>query len=134
MVHRGVTLRVLRELVPAVADWKLSEDQLRRVVDVVLARAVGTVQSPTKYVARAMALELVELVELTRERPSLVVTTSAGVSAPSAGVRESRLGEPCENPDVHVANYGDAVLRDCPHCRIERRSMPRAGLGVGAGR
>ncbi len=134
VVHRGVTLRALRSLVPAVADWNLSEDQLRRVVDVVLARAVGTVQSPTRYVARAMASELVELVELTRERPSLAAVPVVGVSAPAAGVRESRLGEPCEAPDVHVANYGESVLRDCPHCRIERRSMPRAGLGVGAGR
>ncbi|WP_343282285.1 helix-turn-helix domain-containing protein [Micrococcus sp. 2A] len=138
VVHRGVDLSSLRSLVPSIQAWELPDAQVRRIVDVVLARASGAVQSPTRYVARAMASELGPLVQLTSERPPLaVVPTMASPASPGlavGAVREMVSGEPCESPDVHVANYGESVLRDCPHCRIERRAMPRVEAQAGAGR
>ena len=153
VVHRGVDLHSLRSQVPPLQDWGLPEAQVRRIVDVVLARATTPVQFPTKYVARALSSsELAELVDLTRERPLPApgggserlsrpggvpgpVAPSAGLSGDSGGsARVTTAGEPCENPEVHVGNYGPSVLRDCPHCRIERRSVPREDVGVGAGR
>ena len=138
VVHRGVDLSSLRSLVPSIQAWELPDAQVRRIVDVILARASGAVQSPTRYVARAMASELGPLVQLTSERPPLaVVPTMASPASPGLAVgaaREMVSGEPCESPDVHVANYGESVLRDCPHCRIERRAMPRVEAQDGAGR
>ena len=120
LVHRGVVLADLVQRVPAAAD--LGDGQLRSIVDVVLARASGPVRKPTAFVARSLASEFEELVAVTRPRPVAVAQTPA---APGQ-VRELRTGEPCQDPDVHVPAYGQAVLADCPHCRLERRAMPRA--------
>ena len=119
-VHRGVVLADLVQRVPAAAD--LGDGQLRSIVDVVLARASGPVRKPTAFVARSLASEFEELVAVTRPRPVAV----AQAPAASGQVRELRTGEPCQDPDVHVPAYGQAVLADCPHCRLERRAMPRA--------
>lgn len=120
LVHRGVVLADLVQRVPAAAD--LGDGQLRSIVDVVLARASGPVRKPTAFVARSLASEFEELVAVTRPRPVAV----AQAPAASGQVRELRTGEPCQDPDVHVPAYGQAVLADCPHCRLERRAMPRA--------
>ena len=120
LVHRGVVLADLVQRVPAAAD--LVDEQLRSIVDVVLARASGPVRKPTAFVARSLASEFEELVAVTRPRPVAV----AQAPAASGQVRELRTGEPCQDPDVHVPAYGQAVLADCPHCRLERRAMPRA--------
>ena len=120
LVHRGVVLADLVQRVPAAAD--LGDGQLRSIVDVVLARASGPVRKPTAFVARSLASEFEELVAVTRPRPVAV----AQAPAASGQVRELRTGEPCQDPDVHVSAYGQAVLADCPHCRLERRAMPRA--------
>ncbi|MGS7220134.1 helix-turn-helix domain-containing protein [Micrococcus luteus] len=120
LVHRGVVLADLVQRVPAAAD--LGDGQLRSIVDVVLARASGPVRKPTAFVARSLASEFEELVAVTRPRPVAVAQTPAA----SGQVRELRTGEPCQDPDVHVPAYGQAVLADCPHCRLERRAMPRA--------
>ena len=120
LVHRGVVLVDLVQRVPAAAD--LGDGQLRSIVDVVLARASGPVRKPTAFVARSLASEFEELVAVTRSRPVAV----AQAPAASGQVRELRTGEPCQDPDVHVPAYGQAVLADCPHCRLERRAMPRA--------
>lgn len=120
LVHRGVVLADLVQRVPAAAD--LGDGQLRSIVDVVLARASGPVRKPTAFVARSLASEFKELVAVTRPRPVAVAQTPAA----SGQVRELRTGEPCQDPDVHVPAYGQAVLADCPHCRLERRAMPRA--------
>ncbi|MGW3878552.1 helix-turn-helix domain-containing protein, partial [Micrococcus luteus] len=120
LVHRGVVLADLVQRVPAAAD--LGDGQLRSIVDVVLARASGPVRKPTAFVARSLASEFEELVAVTRPRPVAVAQTPA---APGQ-VRELRTGEPCQDPDVHVPAYGQAVLADCPHCRLERRAMLRA--------
>ncbi|MCV7628610.1 helix-turn-helix domain-containing protein [Micrococcus luteus] len=120
LVHRGVVLVDLVQRVPAAAD--LGDGQLRSIVDVVLARASGPVRKPTAFVARSLASEFEELVAVTRPRPVAV----AQAPAASGQVRELRTGEPCQDPDVHVPAYGQAVLADCPHCRLERRAMPRA--------
>ncbi|MCV7532397.1 helix-turn-helix domain-containing protein [Micrococcus luteus] len=119
LVHRGVVLADLVQRVPAAAD--LGDGQLRSIVDVVLARASGPVRKPTAFVARSLASEFEELVAVTRPRP---VAVAQGPAA-SGQVRELRTGEPCQDPDVHVPAYGQAVLADCPHCRLERRAMPR---------
>lgn len=119
-VHRGVVLADLVQRVPAAAD--LGDGQLRSIVDVVLARASGPVRKPTAFVARSLASEFEELVAVTRPRPVAVTQAPAA----SGQVRELRTGEPCQDPDVHVPAYGQAVLADCPHCRLERRAMPRA--------
>ena len=120
LVHRGVVLADLVQRVPAAAD--LVDEQLRSIVDVVLARASGPVRKPTAFVARSLASEFEELVAVTRPRPVAVTQAPAA----SGQVRELRTGEPCQDPDVHVPAYGQAVLADCPHCRLERRAMPRA--------
>ncbi len=120
LVHRGVVLADLVQRVPAAAD--LGDGQLRSIVDVVLARASGPVRKPTAFVARSLASEFEELVAVTRPRPVAVAQTPAA----SGQVRELRTGEPCQDPDVHIPAYGQAVLADCPHCRLERRAMPRA--------
>ena len=120
LVHRGVVLADLVQRVPAAAD--LGDGQLRSIVDVVLARASGPVRKPTAFVARSLASEFEELVAVTRPRPVAVTQAPAA----SGQVRELRTGEPCQDPDVHVPAYGQAVLADCPHCRLERRAMPRA--------
>ncbi|MBU8743693.1 helix-turn-helix domain-containing protein [Micrococcus luteus] len=120
LVHRGVVVADLVQRVPAAAD--LGDGQLRSIVDVVLARASGPVRKPTAFVARSLASEFEELVAVTRPRPVAV----AQAPAASGQVRELRTGEPCQDPDVHVPAYGQAVLADCPHCRLERRAMPRA--------
>ena len=120
LVHRGVVLADLVQRVPAAAD--LGDGQLRSIVDVVLARASGPVRKPTAFVARSLASEFEELVAVTRPRPVAV----AQAPAASGQVRELRTGEPCQDPDVHIPAYGQAVLADCPHCRLERRAMPRA--------
>ena len=120
LVHRGVVLADLVQRVPAAAD--LEDGQLRSIVDVVLARASGPVRKPTAFVARSLVSEFEELVAVTRPRPVAV----AQAPAASGQVRELRTGEPCQDPDVHVPAYGQAVLADCPHCRLERRAMPRA--------
>ena len=120
LVHRGVVLADLVQRVPAAAD--LGDGQLRSIVDVVLARASGPVRKPTAFVARSLASEFEELVAVTRPRP---VAVAQGPAA-SGQVRELRTGEPCQDPDVHIPAYGQAVLADCPHCRLERRAMPRA--------
>lgn len=120
LVHRGVVLADLVQRVPAAAD--LGDGQLQSIVDVVLARASGPVRKPTAFVARSLASEFEELVAVTRPRP--VAVTQAPTA--SGQVRELRTGEPCQDPDVHVPAYGQAVLADCPHCRLERRAMPRA--------
>ncbi|MFF5021579.1 helix-turn-helix domain-containing protein [Micrococcus luteus] len=120
LVHRGVVVADLVQRVPAAAD--LGNGQLRSIVDVVLARASGPVRKPTAFVARSLASEFEELVAVTRPRPVAV----AQAPAASGQVRELRTGEPCQDPDVHVPAYGQAVLADCPHCRLERRAMPRA--------
>ncbi|UTX35249.1 helix-turn-helix domain-containing protein [Micrococcus luteus] len=120
LVHRGVVLADLVQRVPAAAD--LGDGQLRSIVDVILARASGPVRKPTAFVARSLASEFEELVAVTRPRPVAV----AHAPAASGQVRELRTGEPCQDPDVHVPAYGQAVLADCPHCRLERRAMPRA--------
>ena len=120
LVHRGVVLADLVQRVPAAAD--LGDGQLRSIVDVVLARASGPVRKPTAFVARSLASEFEELVAVTRPRPVAV----AQAPAASGQVRELRTGEPCQDPDVHVPAYGQVVLADCPHCRLERRAMPRA--------
>ena len=120
LVHRGVVLADLVQRVPAAAD--LGDGQLRSIVDVVLARASGPVRKPTAFVARSLASEFEELVAVTRSQPVAV----AQAPAASGQVRELRTGEPCQDPDVHVPAYGQAVLADCPHCRLERRAMPRA--------
>ncbi|MFB7284389.1 helix-turn-helix domain-containing protein [Micrococcus luteus] len=120
LVHRGVVLADLVQRVPAAAD--LGDGQLRSIVDVVLARASGPVRKPTAFVARSLASEFEELVAVTRPRPVAVAQTPAA----SGQVRELRTGEPCQDPDVHVPAYGQAVLADCPHCRLERRAVPRA--------
>ncbi|WP_256836861.1 helix-turn-helix domain-containing protein [Micrococcus sp. Mcc89] len=120
LVHRGVVLADLVQRVPAAAD--LGDGQLRSIVDVVLARASGPVRKPTAFVARSLASEFEELVAVTRPRPVAVAQTPAA----SGQVRELRTGEPCQDPDVHVPAYGQAVLADCPHCRLERRVVPRA--------
>ena len=120
LVHRGVVLADLVQRVPAAAD--LGDGQLRSIVDVVLARASGPVRKPTAFVARSLASEFEELVAVTRPQPVAVAQTPAA----SGQVRELRTGEPCQDPDVHVPAYGQAVLADCPHCRLERRAMPRA--------
>ena len=120
LVHRGVVLADLVQRVPAAAD--LGDGQLRSIVDVVLARASGPVRKPTAFVARSLASEFEELVAVTRPRPVAVTQAPAA----SGQVRELRTGEPCQDPDVHIPAYGQAVLADCPHCRLERRAMPRA--------
>ncbi|MCD0173775.1 helix-turn-helix domain-containing protein [Micrococcus luteus] len=120
LVHRGVVLADLVQRVQAAAD--LGDGQLRSIVDVVLARASGPVRKPTAFVARSLASEFEELVAVTRPRP----VTVAQAPVASGQVRELRTGEPCQDPDVHVPAYGQAVLADCPHCRLERRAMPRA--------
>ncbi|TFI50205.1 helix-turn-helix domain-containing protein, partial [Micrococcus endophyticus] len=120
LAHRGVVLAHLVQRVPAAAD--LGDGQLRSIVDVVLARASGPVRKPTAFVARSLASEFEELVAVTRPRPVAVTQAPAA----SGQVRELRTGEPCQDPDVHVPAYGQAVLADCPHCRLERRAMPRA--------
>ncbi|WP_049160811.1 hypothetical protein, partial [Micrococcus luteus] len=120
LVHRGVLVADLVQRVPAAAE--LGDGQLRSIVDVVLARASGPVRKPTAFVARSLASEFEELVAVTRPRPVAVAQTPAA----SGQVRELRTGEPCQDPDVHVPAYGQAVLADCPHCRLERRAMPRA--------
>ncbi|PFH06843.1 helix-turn-helix protein [Micrococcaceae bacterium JKS001869] len=120
LAHRGVVLADLVQRVPAAAD--LGDGQLRSIVDVILARASGPVRKPTAFVARSLASEFEELVAVTRPRPVAVAQTPAA----SGQVRELRTGEPCQDPDVHVPAYGQAVLADCPHCRLERRAMPRA--------
>ena len=120
LVHRGVVLADLVQRVPAAAD--LRDGQLRSIVDVILARASGPVRKPTAFVARSLASEFEELVAVTRPRPVAVTQAPAA----SGQVRELRTGEPCQDPDVHVPAYGQAVLADCPHCRLERRAMPRA--------
>ena len=120
LVHRGVVLADLVQRVPAAAD--LGDGQLRSIVDVVLARASGPVRKPTAFVARSLASEFDELVAVTRPRPVAVTQAPAA----SGQVRELRTGEPCQDPDVHIPAYGQAVLADCPHCRLERRAMPRA--------
>ena len=120
LVHRGVVLADLVQRVPAAAD--LGDGQLRSIVDVILARASGPVRKPTAFVARSLASEFEELVAVTRPRPVAVTQAPAA----SGQVRELRTGEPCQDPDVHVPAYGQAVLADCPHCRLERRAMPRA--------
>ena len=120
LVHRGVVLADLVQRVPAAAD--LGDGQLRSIVDVVLARASGPVRKPTAFVARSLASEFEELVAVTRPRP----VTVAQAPVASGQVRELRADEPCQDPDVHVPAYGQAVLADCPHCRLERRAMPRA--------
>ena len=120
LVHRGVVLADLVQRVPAAAD--LGDGQLRSIVDVILARASGPVRKPTAFVARSLASEFEELVAVTRPRPVAMAQTPTA----SGQVRELRTGEPCQDPDVHVPAYGQAVLADCPHCRLERRAMPRA--------
>ena len=124
--HRGVDLTELVQRVPA-AD-SLEAGQVRSIVDVVLARAAGPVRKPTAFVARSLAAEFEELVAVTRPRSA----PSSGAGAGAVAVRQGRVGEPCENPGVHVPNYGRAVLDDCPHCRIERRMIPREPVGAGA--
>ncbi|MEX3565367.1 helix-turn-helix domain-containing protein [Micrococcus endophyticus] len=120
LVHRGVVLADLVQRVPAAAD--LGDGQLRSIVDVILARAAGPVRKPTAFVARSLVSEFEELVAVTRPR-TVAVTQAPGASGQ---VRELRTGEPCQDPDVHVPAYGHAVLANCPHCRLERRAMPRA--------
>ena len=120
LVHRGVVLADLVQRVPAAAD--LGDGQLRSIVDVVLARASGPGHSDQflelrgqgpRHEGRGLA-----------HRPRPVAVTQA--PAASGQVRELRTGEPCQDPDVHIPAYGQAVLADCPHCRLERRAMPRA--------
>ncbi|MCV7726494.1 helix-turn-helix domain-containing protein [Micrococcus luteus] len=121
--HRGVVLADLVQRVPAAGQ--VEDAQLRSIVDVVLARASGPVRKPTAFVARSLASEFEELVAVTRPR---AVTASVPASGSGGSVRVLRVGEPCQDPEVHVGAYGRSVLQDCPHCRLERRAMPRASV------
>lgn len=115
-VYRGVELTGLRLRVPAVSD--LTPEQVRIIVDIVLARASGPVKVPTSYVARAMVQEFHMLVSAARQ-----VEHDRRIHQEAPPV--PRAGEPCHDPDVHVPAYGRRVLEDCPYCRVEARSVPR---------
>ena len=115
-VYRGVELTGLRLRVPAVSD--LTPEQVRIIVDIVLARASGPVKMPTSYVARAMVQEFHMLVSAARQ-----VEHDRRIHQEAPPV--PRAGEPCQDPDVHVPAYGRRVLEDCPYCRVEARSVPR---------
>ena len=116
--HRGVDLTALCERVPAAAG--LDEAQLRLIVQVVLARASGPVRNRLAFVAKSLAAEFQELVDITAQRvPVQVPPPPAGAGGQ---IRQFPVREPvpCTNPDH--AGYGDDVLADCPHCRIEAKA------------
>ncbi|MCT2089853.1 helix-turn-helix domain-containing protein [Micrococcus terreus] len=133
LIHRGVDLAQLFELVPDLAT-QVEAEHVRAVVDVVLDRAGDRrVKHPTRYVASALTADLdgvlIDAAIAWQARP--VAPRGAAQAQPGVvPVARERWQEPvpCTNPD-HRGAY-DGSGQDCHQCRLEARLVAQEPADV----
>lgn len=133
LIHRGVDLAQLFELVPDLAT-QVEAEHVRAVVDVVLDRAGDRrVKHPTRYVASALTADLdgvlIDAAVAWQARP--VAPRGSEQAHPGVvPVARERWREPvpCTNLD-HRGAY-DGAGQDCHQCRLEARLVAQEPADV----